>query len=89
MSELCDCVMALKEAIQHYINEHSDRPTMLDQAVVIWEEVGFDDDGEPFRMVNWTIPTDNFSLAMAVGLCDLGRAYIQRDIVRVKVLEED
>lgn len=89
MADLCPETQNLAKAIQDYVNAHSDEPRMVDVAVVIWEDVGYDSNGEPSRCVNYVVPTDNFSLTSATGLCDLGKAYIMRDIVSVRDLDEE
>lgn len=88
MAEEHECeeaVKKLQDAIQNFINVHSDQPMMLDQAVVVWEEVGFDENGVAVRGTQYCIPTDNFSMAMAIGLCDIGGAKIRRDLIAVDV----
>lgn len=89
MADLCPETQNLAKAIQDYVNAHSDEPRMVDVAVVLWEDVGYDPNGEPSRCVQYLVPTDNFSMAFAAGLCDLGKAYIMRDIVSVRVLDDE
>lgn len=53
-------VQAVREAIQNLLNAIEDEPHLLDSAVVVWEAVSFDEDGDPQRCISYTVPTDNF-----------------------------
>lgn len=83
MSEPAEALAALREAVQAWVNvQHAaDAPCLLSEAVVIYECVMMDDDGQTGRALSYTIPTDNFSLSGALGLLDAGRYYIRRDIL--------
>lgn len=62
-----------------FINAIEDEPNLLDSAVVIWESVSFDEDGETERSISYTVPTDNFSLTSVLGLIEAGKFYVKRD----------
>lgn len=87
--EVKEAVERLKDAIQNYATIRGNRNCVVTEAVVVYEEMVFDDDGEAMRAVNWSIPTDNFSLAGAIGLLDLGAEYIKRDLIPQKVMRDD
>jgi hypothetical protein len=82
MSELEPEVTLLAEAVQSFVSSMGDGDSVLvSQALVIYEVVGFDEDGNTWRKVSYTCPTDNFSLTGALGLVDAGRFYIRRAIL--------
>jgi hypothetical protein len=80
MSELAPEVTLLAEAIQSFASSDGDN-VLVSQALVIYEVVGFNEDGSTWRKVSYTCPTDNFSLTGALGLVDAGRFYIRRAIL--------
>lgn len=79
MTDLSPEVQAVREAIQNLINSIEDEPALLDSAVVVWEAVSFDEDGETQRRISYSVPTDNFSISAALGLIEAGGYYIRRD----------
>lgn len=82
-------VERLKDAIQNYAVVRGERNCIVTEAVVVYEEMLMDDEGTAMRAINWTIPTDNFSLAGAVGLLDMGAEYIKRDLIPVRTKNEE
>ena len=70
---------ALRDAIQDLANAIEDEPHLLDNAVVIWESVSFDEDGDPQRSIQYAVPTDNFTLSGTLGLIEAGKFYLRRD----------
>lgn len=83
-AEVKEAIERLRAAIQGYASARG-RNCVVTEALVIYEELMFDGDGEPERAVNWCIPTDNFSLSGAIGLADLGAEFIRRDLIPVRV----
>lgn len=79
--ELSPEVEELAKAVQRFVASRGDGSTLVSQALVLWESVSFDDDGEAQRSISYTCPTDNFSPSGAIGLLDAGRFYIRRDIL--------
>lgn len=75
-SESLDAIAA---AIQAHVNENEDEAWMVDNAVVGFELVGFDEDGTARRKIQYMIPTDNFSLSGGLGLLEGMRHYMRRD----------
>lgn len=73
-------VETLAAAVQAFVAERSDG-ALVSQALVLWEAVSFDEDGETSRQIAYTCPTDNFSLSGGLGLLEAGRHYIRRDIL--------
>ena len=71
----------LKAAIQAFASSGSKDAVLVDVAVVMWEQVGFTEDGEPHRHIDYAVPTDNFSLSGTLGLLEAGGVYIRRDIL--------
>lgn len=72
---------ALNVAVAAFVNSEADRPTLVDVALVIWEEVSYDDDGDPQRAISYAVPTDNFSLSSGLGLIEAAGEYVRRDIL--------
>jgi hypothetical protein len=68
----------LAEALQEHVNAQEDDGLVV-QAVIVYETVNIEEDGETVRRVAYTIPTDNFAISGALGLCDAGRHLIRRD----------
>lgn len=92
----CEAVSAavenLKEAIQQYANAnnaHPDIPVFVAESVVVFETMRMNPDGSDGRSISWTIPSDHWSLATAVGLLEMGQEYIKADLVKVRVERED
>lgn len=71
----------LASAVQAFINTQSDEPVLLDNALVVWEEVGLDDEGFSQRRIRYAVPTHNFSLSGSLGLLEASGTYIRRDIL--------
>lgn len=93
--EACQEVTAslenLEQAIQRYANAINDGEvaTIVAESVVVFETMRMNPDGSDGRMISWTIPSKHWSLATAVGLLEMGEAYIKRDLVPVNVQEHD
>lgn len=79
MTEMAPEVQALGEAVQRFVAASQDG-ALVSQALVLWESVAFDDEGETVRSVSYCVPTDNFSLTGGLGLLDAAQVYIRRDI---------
>lgn len=73
-------VEGLAAAVQAFVAQRSDG-ALVSQALVVWEAMSFDEDGEAQRQISYSCPTDNFSLSGGLGLLDAGRYYIRRDIL--------
>ena len=73
----------LSQAVQAFVNTQVDRPTIVDSALLLWEEVSYDDDGDGDvqRSMNYANTTDNFSLSSALGLLEASREHVRRDIL--------
>ena len=72
-------LVAVRDAIQQLANAVEDEPHLLDNAVVIWEAVSFDEDGETQRAIRYAVPTDNFTISGTLGLIEAGKFYVRRD----------
>lgn len=72
----------LREAVQAFANnlaaEMGDDIPLLDICVVLWEQVTYEGD-DVKRQVMYTVPSDNFGIAAAIGLCEAGRVLLRRD----------
>lgn len=71
----------LGQAIQEFANASLDQPGIVTQAVVIFEVMSVSDEGQSQEQIQYTVPTDNFSMSGALGLVEAGRYYIRRDIL--------
>lgn len=74
-------LLAVRESLQALVNANSEQPELVDVAVIVYETVSFDDDGETQRRISYTVPTDNFSLSSALGLLDGARIFVRRDVL--------
>lgn len=70
----------IAEALQEFINAiHDDPPVLLRGAVVAWESVRYNDDGDPLYSVNYaSLP--NTSAASTIGILDLGTEVAKSDM---------
>lgn len=71
----------LADALQAFANEVADGPELVDNALVIWEAVSFDEDGNTQRCIRYAVPTPNFTLSGTLGLLRAGEHYIRRDVL--------
>lgn len=71
----------LQSALQTYVNTQADSPALVDNAMVIWEQVGYDEDGVTQRGIMYAVPTDNFTLSGSLGLLEAARVFVRRDIL--------
>ena len=69
----------LKDAIQELVNTSNPGRLVVD-ALVIWEEVRYDDEGDQLRSLNYACVGDGSSLAAAVGLASWGLLRLQTDV---------
>ncbi len=74
-------IEALNAAVTAFANANSDRPVLVDVALVVWEQVSYDEDGDVGRCIRYAVPTDNFSLSGGLGLLEASREYVRRDIL--------
>lgn len=70
----------MTKLLQEWINEGEDRPLLVDVAVVVWEQMTYDDEGEVIRKVNYSTLTLNAGLASTAGLLDIGRGVLEQDL---------
>ena len=66
--------------LQEWINEGEDQPVLIDVAVVVWEQMTYNGDGDVIRKVNYSTLTLNAGLASTAGLLDLGRDVLSQDL---------
>lgn len=79
----------LGAAVQTFANARADQPVLVDSALVVWEQVGYAEDGEPQRQILYAVPTDNFSLSASLGLLEASREYVRRDILGERGDDDD
>jgi hypothetical protein len=79
----------LKAAVQEFACSVAGEAVLVDVAVLVWEQVGFDEDGTTTRRIQYTVPTDNFSLSSGLGLLEASREYIRRDILGLRCDRDD
>lgn len=75
---------ALRDAVQAFANaqgDDDDGPVLVDVAVVLWEQVRYDEDGRVMRRIRYACPTDNFSMTSGLGLIEAGGHLVRRDIL--------
>lgn len=70
----------LQTIIQRLAQSLEDEPIMVDVSLVIWEQVAVSPDGEVFRKIQYALPSDNFSPAVALGLVQAGLRIISKDL---------
>jgi hypothetical protein len=78
-----DALNALREAVEKFAASAVDSDgegQIVSQALLIYETVGFDSDGDPYRSIRYSIPTDNFSMSGGLGLIEAARYYIRQAI---------
>ena len=69
------------EALQKFINATSEDAALLDIALVTYEVVKFDDEGQSVRSIDYLVPTPNFSPSGAIGLAEVGRTLLRTQIM--------
>jgi hypothetical protein len=79
--EPVDPLEALALAVQEFANVVADGPELVDNAIVIWEAVSFDEDGTAQRCIRYAVPTPNFTMSGTLGLLRAGDHYIRRDVL--------
>lgn len=79
----------LKAAVQEFVNSQVEDPVLVDVAVVVWEEVGFDGEGNTQRRIRYAVPTDSFSMSGTLGLLEASREYVRRDILGTRCCDDD
>lgn len=82
LDDLCD-------AVQAFANTLTDQGELIDNAVVIWESVSFDEDGETRRCIRYAVPTPNFTMSGTLGLLEAGKHYIRRDVLSIRGSDDD
>lgn len=88
MSEMAP-LDAVAEAIQNLANALADEPELVDNAVVVWESVSFDEAGTTRRCIRYAVPTGNFTMSGTLGLLEAGKFYVRRDVFRGYADEDD
>lgn len=89
MSEEADPLDVLCEAVQTFANSLTEQPELLDNALVIWEAVSFNEDGETQRCIRYAVPTPNFTMSGTLGLLRAGEHYIRRDVFYLDNTDDD
>lgn len=79
----------LQAAVQAFVNKQVETPTLVDNALVVWEEVSYDEDGITQRRIRYCVPTDNFSLSGTLGLLEAASEYVRRDILGERGADDD
>ena len=70
----------LRDAVQDFACELAEESVIVNVALIAWEEVSYDDDGDIIHRVRYAIPTDNVNMSTATGLATLARDALLRDI---------
>lgn len=74
----------LHAAVQTFVNETHEHAVVVQHALVVWEQVRLDDDGEALRELRYSLPSDGASLAGALGLATAADQMIRRDCINVR-----
>ena len=70
----------IAEALQEFVNAiHDEPPVLLRGAVVAWESMRYNDDGDPLYSVNYASLT-NTSAASTIGILDLATDVAKSDM---------
>lgn len=70
----------LGEALQSFACDVTEGSVVVSAALVVWEEVQFDEDGDVMRRVKYAIPIESTSMSAATGLATLACDALRRDI---------
>ncbi|GAA1909287.1 hypothetical protein GCM10009737_08150 [Nocardioides lentus] len=79
----------LLAAVQDFANSLAGQPVLVDVALLVWEQVRYDEDGDIARKISYAIPTDNFSLSSGLGLLEAAGHYVRRDVLGARHTDED
>lgn len=82
-TERLGALEALNRAVQDFSNAISSDPSqagVVTQAIVVWEEMSINEEGNTKRGVYYAVPTDNFSMSGAVGLLRIATIKVEDDI---------
>lgn len=83
---LDEACVNVTQAIQEYLNalsaDRGDPPEVLQVAVVCYETVLVTEDGSVARRTDYVIPTDSFSASTAVGVCEVAKETLLRNVTK-------
>jgi hypothetical protein len=77
VSDLDPRIVRIADVLQEWVSETAGG--LVTQAVVLYETVTVNDDGDTERAIFYTVPTDNFAISGALGLIEAGRYLVRRD----------
>ena len=89
MTDETQPIERLNAAVAEFANATAGKPVLVDVALVVWEQVTYDEDGDIGRCIKYAVPTDNFSLSSGLGLLEASREYVRRDILGDRNYEGD
>ena len=72
----------LEAALQRFVNSEEGQASLLRGAVILWESMSYDDDGEPLYTVSYRAVA-GASMAAAIGIIDLGKEVAVADVMHV------
>lgn len=79
----------IQTEVQNFVNGLSNKPRYVQDVLMVFETVRYDDRGEAIREIEYSIVTRTTSLAAANGLADIAHIYIQRDLNGFRWPEDD
>lgn len=79
----------LNAAVAEFANHIAEKAVLVDVALLVWEQVSYDEDGDVGRAIRYAVPTDNFSLSSGLGLLEASREYVRRDILGERGGDDD
>ena len=71
----------LQNAIRDFVNDEAEEAVLVDNALLVWEEVRVEADGSVNRRIQYSVPTDNFTLSGSLGLLEAVGTFLRRDIL--------
>lgn len=81
--------LALQKAVQELANAKNGRPMIIKSAIVVWEEVFFDDEGDMNFDIDFASVGDNVSLATETGLLKAGLTMFEHIVLHGTPSPED
>jgi hypothetical protein len=70
---------ALAQAVQDFVNATEDHPSLVVGAALVYEVTQFEDNGDQTYKITYTIPSEQTSMAAAIGLLDAGHDMVKSD----------
>lgn len=79
MSDEATTLDDIAELVQRWINQRYDEPRVIAGAMLVWEEVRYDEDGTQARQFNYADVLHS-GMAAAIGLMVAGQRQVMDDL---------